>query len=103
MRTYAAAVVALSAFVAALPASAQEKFERNEKGEWTYERKGYGADVKEEQKLDQHKYEYKDGRREVKRESKADGSWKEEIKDGRCEIKRERTSSGEFKEERKCG
>lgn len=85
------------------PAAAQEKFETNDKGEWTYERKDGRRELKQEQRLDQYKSEYKDGRREVKREAKADGSWKEEIKDGRCEIKRERTSAGEYKEERKCG
>ena len=101
MRTLGPGVIALL-FLTAWNASAQDKFERNEKGEWTYERKDGRHELKEEQTLDQYKYEYKDGRREVKREAKTDGSWKVEIKDGRCEIKRERTSSGEYKEERKC-
>jgi hypothetical protein len=97
--------VIIAALALTLPtaAAAQERFERNDKGEWVYERKGARSFLKEERKLDQYTSEYKDGRREVKREAKADGSWKEEIKTGRCEIKRERTSSGEYKEERKCG
>jgi hypothetical protein len=61
---------------------AEEKFERKSRGEW--------------------KYEYKDRGREVKRERKANGEWKEEFKDANCEVKRERKSSGEYKEEVKC-
>ena len=94
---------ALLVFGLAAPAAAQVKYERNDKGEWTYEPRGRGFEAKEERKLDQYKSEFKDGQREIKREAKADGSWKEEIKNGRCEIKRERSSSGEYKEERKCG
>jgi uncharacterized protein (DUF2147 family) len=104
MRTLIGFSAALAlATAAGAPALAQEKYQRNDKGEWVYELKDRGLEVKEERKLDQYVSEYKDGRREVKREAKADGSWKEEIKDGPCEIKRERSSSGEYKEERKCG
>ena len=94
------ALLSLAAWSAA--ATAQDKFEHNEKGEWTYEWDDGRHVLKEEQKLDQYKSEYKDAQREVKREAKSDGSWKEEVKDGPCEIKREVTSSGEYKEEHKC-
>ena len=102
MRHAATGLALVLLAVVAAPAAAQEKYERNDKGEWTYERKDGRREIKEERKLDQHVSEYKDGRREVKREAKADGSWKEEIKTGRCVVKRERGADGAYKEERSC-
>ena len=57
-----AAVLALATPVVA---AAQVKYERNDKGEWTYERKDGRTFLKEEQKRDQYPSEFKDGRREV--------------------------------------
>jgi hypothetical protein len=83
MRTLAmVAFLGIALLDSGTEALAEEKFERKGRGEWTYE--------------------YKDRGGEVKRERKAGGEWKEEIKDANCEIKRERKSNGEYKEEIKC-
>ena len=100
-RLYATALVVLFA-AGATAAVAEEKYERNGRGEWTYERKDAGGEVKQEQRSDHFKSEFKDGRRESNQEAHRDGSWKEETKDGRCETKRERSADGQYKEEHKC-
>jgi hypothetical protein len=49
-------------------------------------------------------YDVKDGKRvqRGKRQTNADGSWREEIRQGDCVTVKERTSSGEYRETRHC-
>lgn len=92
----------LTGFGASAGAQPVEKYERKGHGEWVYEYKDGRREVKRERKAGEYKEEVKRGNGERKYEAKADGSWKEEIKRGNCVTKRERTSSGEYKEERSC-
>ena len=49
-------------------------------------------------------YEIKDGKRvpKGKRQTNADGSWREEVRHGACVTVKERTPNGEYKESRRC-
>ena len=49
-------------------------------------------------------YEIKDGKRvpKGKRQTNADGSWREEVRQGNCVTVKERTPTGEYKESRRC-
>jgi transcription initiation factor TFIID subunit TAF12 len=49
-------------------------------------------------------YEIKDGKRvpKGKRQTNADGSWREEVRQGPCVTVKERTPNGEYKESRRC-
>ncbi len=49
-------------------------------------------------------YEIKDGKRvpKGKRQSNADGSWREEIRQGKCVTLKEKSAAGVYKETRRC-